>query len=42
LLGATNDFSQRLHLLALLVDEQLGVTDDVDEQDVPDLEFHVG
>jgi hypothetical protein len=31
-----------LNLLALLVDEQFRVTDDVDEQDVPDLEFHVG
>jgi hypothetical protein len=25
----------------LLVDQQLGVTNDVDEQNVPDLEFHV-
>ena len=42
LLGAAHDFSQRLHLLALIVDEQLGVTDDVDEQDMPDLEFYFG
>jgi hypothetical protein len=25
----------------LLLDEQFRVTDDVDEQDVPDLEFHI-
>ena len=27
--------------LALLIDEQLGIADNVDEQDVPDLELHV-
>src|SRR4030095_4869287 len=27
-------------MLALLMDEQLRVTDDVDEQDMPDLELH--
>jgi hypothetical protein len=30
-----------LNVLALLVDEQLRVTDNVDEQDVTDFEFHV-
>jgi hypothetical protein len=30
----------RLKLFALLVDHQLRVTNDVDEQDVPDLELH--
>jgi hypothetical protein len=28
-----------LEVLALLVDQQLRVTDDVDEQDMPDLEL---
>jgi hypothetical protein len=41
LLGAAHDFSQRLHLLALLVYEQLRVADDVDEQNVSYLEFHI-
>jgi hypothetical protein len=41
LLGAAHDFLQLLNLVSLLVDHQLRVTDDVDEQDVPDLEFHV-
>ncbi len=41
LLGTAHDLLQRLNLLALLVDEQFGVTDDVDEQDVSDLKFHV-
>jgi len=35
-----NDFPQLLHLLALLGDEQFGVTDNVDEEDVADLTFH--
>jgi hypothetical protein len=30
-----------LHLLALLVDEQFGVTDNVDEQDVADFEMKI-
>jgi hypothetical protein len=30
-----------LDLFALLVDEQLGVTNDVDEQDVADIKFNV-
>ena len=34
--------SKRLNLLALLGDEQLRVTNDVDEQDMPDLKLHVG
>jgi hypothetical protein len=29
-------------LFALLVNQQLGVTDNVDEQDVADLELHLG
>jgi hypothetical protein len=41
LLRAAHDLFQCLKLLALLGDEQLGVTDNVDEQDVPDLKFHV-
>lgn len=39
--GASDDLAQRLHLVALLVNEQLGVTDDVDEQNMPDLEFQL-
>jgi hypothetical protein len=31
-----------LNLLALLGDEQCGIANDIDEQDVPDLEFYVG
>ena len=31
---------ERFEPLTLLVDEQFRVTDDVDEQDVPDLKFH--
>jgi hypothetical protein len=31
-----------LDLLALLVDEQPGITDDVDEQDMSDFKFHIG
>ena len=38
LLGCPNDLLERLQLLALLSDEQFGVTDDVDEEDMPDLE----
>jgi hypothetical protein len=41
LLRAAHDLFQCLKLLALLGDEQLGVTDNVDEQDVPDLKLHV-
>jgi hypothetical protein len=41
LLGSAHDLFQCLQQLALLGDEQFGVTDDVDEQDVPDLEFYV-
>src|SRR5438552_1929197 len=41
LLRSTNDLLQRLKLLALLVNEQLRVTDNVDEQDVTDFESHV-
>ena len=41
LLGCPNDLLQRLQLLALLSDEQFGVTDDVDEKDMPDLESKI-
>src|SRR5205823_2335722 len=41
LLGATKNLSKRLQLVALLGDQQFRVTDDVDEQDMSDLEFHV-
>jgi hypothetical protein len=39
LLGAPHDLLQGLQALALLGDEQLGVTNNVDEQDVPDLQL---
>src|SRR5690242_2670160 len=46
LLGAANDFPQRLHLLGLLGDEQFGITNDVDEKDVADFQpnfwFYLG
>jgi len=42
LLGSADDRFQRLNLVALLVDEQFRVTDNVDEQDMPDLELNVG
>ena len=41
LLRSAHDLFQLPNLLALFVDEQFGVTDDVDEQDVPDLKFHL-
>src|SRR5439155_4556801 len=41
LLRPAHHLFQCLKLLALLGDEQFRVTDDIDEQDVPDLEFHV-
>jgi hypothetical protein len=41
LLRSAHDLFQFLNLLALLVNEQFRVTDDVDEQDVPDLELHI-
>src|SRR6266699_4285515 len=40
--SAANNLLQPLNLFALFVNEQLRVTDNVDEQDVPDLEFQVG
>src|SRR5260370_37197014 len=42
LLRAAHDLFQCLKKLALLRDEHFRVTDDVDEQDMPDLKFHVG
>jgi hypothetical protein len=41
LLGRACDFSQFLQLLALLVDEESGVADNVDEKNVPDLQFYI-
>ena len=41
LLRSANNFFQLLDLVALLTNKQFRVTDDVDEQDVPDFEFHV-
>ena len=40
LLRATNNSVQRVEQRALLINHQLGVTDDVDEQDMPDLELN--
>src|SRR6266487_734173 len=39
LLRAAHDLFQCLQLLALLGDKQFGITDDVDEENVPDLEL---
>src|SRR5438477_3658794 len=39
LLRAAYDLFQCLKLLALLGDEQFGITDDVDEENVPDLQL---
>jgi hypothetical protein len=41
LLRSANNLFQLTNLLSLLVDEQLRVTDDVDEQDVPNLELEI-
>jgi hypothetical protein len=41
LLRAAHDRLQGLELLALVSDEHLRVTDDVDKQDVSDFELHV-
>ena len=41
LLRAAHDLLQCLKQVALLGDEHFRVTDDVDEQDMPDLELHV-
>src|SRR6266478_839099 len=40
--SAANNLLQPLNLFTLFVNEQLRVTNNVDEQDVPDLEFQVG
>src|SRR5690349_7166615 len=42
LLGAANNLSKRLQLVALLRDQQLGVANDVDEENVTDFKLHVG
>src|SRR4029079_13205887 len=42
LLGATANFPQFLQVLGLLVNEQLGIADDVDKKNVPDFELHIG
>jgi hypothetical protein len=34
-----HNLAQNIELLALLIDQQLRVTNNVDEQDVPDLEL---
>ena len=36
---AEHDLRQLVESLLLFLDQELGVTDDVDEQDMPDLEF---
>src|SRR5439155_27025010 len=36
------DLAQFLQILELLVNEQFGITDDVDEQNMPDFELHIG
>ena len=36
-IGLPNNFIERMQIIALLVDQQLGVTNDVDEENVPDL-----
>src|SRR5690349_9589448 len=42
LLGAANNLSKRLQLVALLRDQQLRVANDIDEENVTDLKLHVG
>ena len=37
-----SDFPQFLQLFGLFVDEQLGITYNVDEQNMPDFELHIG
>jgi hypothetical protein len=41
LVGAAHDLAQRLDLIALFGDQQLRVTDDIDEQDMPDFELYI-
>jgi hypothetical protein len=38
-IGSPNNFIERMQIIALLIDQELGVTDDVDEENVPDLQF---
>src|SRR4029077_2651787 len=40
LLGTAHNLFERLKLVALLVNQQLGITDNVDEQDMADVKFH--
>jgi hypothetical protein len=37
-IGSPNNFIERMQVIALLIDQELGVTDDVDEEDVGDLQ----
>ena len=37
-----HDFGQLIEALLLFFDQELGVTDDVDEEDVSDLELRIG
>jgi len=37
-IGSPNNFIERMQIIALLVDQQFRVTDDIDEEDVPNLE----
>ena len=41
LFGSANDFLQFSNLLTLFIDQQLRVTDNVDEQDMADFKLHV-
>jgi hypothetical protein len=34
-IGSPNNFIERMQIIALLIDQELRVTDDVDEKDVP-------
>ena len=38
-IGLPNNFIERMQIIALLIDQELGVTDDVDEEDMGDLQF---
>jgi hypothetical protein len=41
LFSRSNNFPKRFELIALLVSQQRRITDNVDEQDTPDLKFSV-
>ena len=38
-IGSPNNFIERMQIIALLINQELGVTDDVDEEDMTDLQF---